>query len=143
MRMEKRAASVQNPDIRQIGVNPKLDQIMPPRNAPATLPTPVTAKKAAIVDALNSGTSSVDRLMAVTMANSKKKKTRKRPVITYAKPIFRTGKRKYAPAQRDTPIMIDFFNPILSANKIVNPSPRISESPIKTVPKPMAIRERL
>ena len=82
MRMEKRAASVQNPDIRLMGNNPKLDQIMPPRNAPATLPIPATAKKAAMVDALNSGTSSVDRLMAVTMANSKKKKTRKRPVIT-------------------------------------------------------------
>ena len=82
MRIEIRAANVQKPDIRQMGNNPKFDQIMPPRNAPATLPIPARAKKAAIVDALNSGTNSVERLMQVTMVNSNVKKIRKSPVKT-------------------------------------------------------------
>ena len=82
MSMEIRAANVQNPDIRQVADSPKFDQMMPPRNAPATRPIPAMAKNADMVDALNSGTSSVDKLMEVTMVNSKVKKTRKSPART-------------------------------------------------------------
>ena len=80
--MEIRAAKVQVPDIRQMADSPKFDQMIPPRNAPATRPIPATAKKADMVEALNSGTSSVDRLMEVTMVNSKVKKTRNSPART-------------------------------------------------------------
>ncbi len=59
-----------------------MDQIMPPEKAPATLPIPAVAKKADMVDALNSGTSSVDKLIDVTMVNSKVKKTKKIPAKT-------------------------------------------------------------
>ena len=73
---------MQNPDIRQMGKSPKFDQMMPPEKAPATRPIPAMAKNADIVDALSSGTSSVDKLMEVTMVNSKVKKTRKSPART-------------------------------------------------------------
>ena len=80
--MEIMATNVQNPEIRQMGNNPNCDQMMPPEKAPATLPIPAMAKNADMVEALNSGTSSVDKLMAVTMVNSKVKKTRKSPAST-------------------------------------------------------------
>ena len=73
---------MQSPDIRQMGKSPYFDQMMPPRKAPATRPIPAMAKNADMVDALKSGTSSVDKLMEVTMVNSKKKKTRKSPART-------------------------------------------------------------
>ncbi len=73
---------MQNPDIIQMADRPKFDQIMPPRNAPATRPIPAKAKNADMVEALSSGISSVDKLTEVTMVNSKVKKTRKSPART-------------------------------------------------------------
>jgi len=82
MRRQIRAANVHTPDIMQMADRPKFDHMIPPRNAPATRPIPAKAKNADMVEALNSGISSVDKLTEVTMVNSKVKKTRKSPART-------------------------------------------------------------
>ena len=68
--------------------------MIPPKNAPATLPIPATAKKADMVEALDSGTSSVLRLIAVTMANSKAKKIMNRPARTNDSLSVNKGRQK-------------------------------------------------
>jgi len=96
MNNERSARSVQLPDNRQMGNNPFADHIKPPEKAPTTLPIPAMAKKADMVDALSSGISSVDKLMAVTIVNSNVKKTKNKPKRTYTNPIFNTGIKNYA-----------------------------------------------
>ena len=88
-----RVRQVMEAETRPVALFPPVNQSGPPMSAPITRPIPAAVKNPAIMVAREAGINSVDRERHVTIANSKKRKTKNRPVNANVRDCPNIGSR--------------------------------------------------